>query len=207
MYPRSIPNYPTRALTLPLARPYPPQEIFLDFSADIIYLGPEFRSQHLESFLTTIGQGFELSGLQHLAIDRKLWIGCQQGRWDYLRNSLYSLTLRPVKDIYIIPDDEHNRLEDRYYYKPHEIEFQEPVWRYSFAPAGQIEEAKTVVENLGEWFQRLWLDLGREVEVPRVKVMSVRRSGRKMGDFRTGIWEVQVRLGDMRFWKTWVPPP
>jgi hypothetical protein len=208
MYPRSLPDYPTRTDTypLPLARPYRPQELYVDFSTDIIYLGPEFQWQHLESFLTTTGQGFELSDLQYLALDRKLWLGCRHGRWDYLRNSLYSLSLRPVKEIYIIPDDEHYCLEDRYYYKEHKVEFHEPMWTYSFWPAGQTEYAKTALENLGEWFQRWWLELEEEVEVPRVKAMSVRRSGRRMGDFRNGIWEVQMRLGDMRFWKTWVPP-
>jgi hypothetical protein len=191
------------SFVFPLAFPYKPVEIYIDYSRDIIYLGPEFRSQHLQSFLTTIGQGFELSGVQHLALDRKLWIGSQQGRWEYLRNSLYSLRLRPLKALYIVPDDEVNCLSDKLYYKPHTISLLEPPITYKFCTEGQTEYAKTVVENLGEWFDRLWVDIGREP--PKVLVRSVRREGRRMGDFREGAWEVQKMLGDMRVWKNWVP--
>jgi hypothetical protein len=49
----------------------------------------------------------------------------------------------------------------------------------------------------------LWGDSGREV--PKVRVKSVRREGRRMRDFREGAWEVQKMLGDMRVWKNWVP--
>jgi len=72
-----------------------------------------------------------------------------------------------------------------------------------FCTEGQTEYAKTVVENLGEWFDRLWIDSGREP--PKVLVRSVRREGKRMGDFREGAWEVQKMLGDMRVWKNWVP--
>lgn len=189
----------------PLAFPYRPVEIYLDFSRDTIYLGPEFRSQHLQSFLTTLDEGFELSGLQYLALDRKLWIGSQQGRWEYLRNSLYSLRLRPLKALYIIPDDEINCLDDRYYYRPHTISLLEPAMKYKFRPAGQSEFAKTVVENLAEWCERLWKESECGRTAPEVGVRSVRREGRRMGDFQEGVWEVQKMLGDMRVWRTWVP--
>lgn len=142
--------------------------------------------------------------MQNLALDRKLWIGSQQGRWEYLRNSLYSLRQRPLKVLYIVPDDELRYLNDKFYYKPHIISLLEPAIIYKFRPEGQTEFAKTVVENLGEWFERLWEDSGREV--PEVMVKSVRREGRRMnGDFREGTWEVQRILGDMRVWKNWVP--
>jgi len=189
----------------PLAFPHRPVEIYLDSSPDTLYLGPEFRSQHLQSFLTALDEGFELSGLQYLAIDRKLWIGSQQGRWEYLRNSLYALRLRPLKALYIVPDDEINCLEDRYYYAPHTISLLAPALKYKFRPAGQSECAKTVVENLAEWCERLWKvsECGRAV--PEVGVRSVRREGRRIGDFKEGLWEVQRMLGDMRAWRTWVP--
>lgn len=191
------------SFAFPLAFPHQPVEIYLDYSRDTIYLGPEFHSQHLQSFLTSSGEGFELAEVQHLALDRKLWIGSQQGRWEYLRNSLYSLRLRPLKVLYIIPDDEVNSLNDKFYYKPHSISFLEPAITYKFRPEGQAEFAKTVMENLGEWFERLWVDSGREL--PKVRVKSVRREGRRMGDFREGAWVVQKMLGDMRVWKNWVP--
>jgi hypothetical protein len=132
-----------------------------------------------------------------------LWIGSQQGRWEYLRNSLYSLRLRPLKALYIVPDDEVNCLSDKLYYKPHTISLLEPPITYKFCTEEQTEYAKTVVENLGEWLDRLWVDNGREP--PKVLVRSVRREGRRMGDFREGAWEVQKMLGDMRVWKNWVP--
>jgi len=193
------------SFVFPLAFPYRPVEIYLDYSRDTIYLGPEFRSQHLQSFLTTLDEGFELSGLQHLALDRKLWIGSQQGRWEYLRNSLYSLRLRPLKALYIIPDDELNCLDDRYYYRPHTISLLEPAIKYKFRPAGQTKFAKTVVENLAEWCERLWKESECGRTAPEVAVRSVRREGRRMADPGKGIWEVQKMLGDMRVWRTWVP--
>jgi hypothetical protein len=191
------------SFVFPLAFPYRPVEIYLDFSRDTIYLGPEFRSQHLLSFLATTGEGLELEGLQYLALDRKLWIGSQHGRWEHLRKSLYSLRLRPLKALYIIPDDEFNCLNDKYYYKPHTITLLEPALKYKFRQTGQTKFAKTVVENLAEWCERLWKDSGREA--PEISVKSVRREGRRMGDFKEGVWEVQKMLGDMRVWKTWVP--
>lgn len=114
-----------------------------------------------------------------------------------------------------MPDDEKNSLLDRYFYQEHEIELLEPEWTYEFKPEGQTERSKTVVVNLEEWFERLWTyrsrdvgdgrDTGSKRSVPRVCLRSVRRAGKRMGDFREGAWEVQKTMGDMRIWQTWVP--
>jgi hypothetical protein len=180
--------------------PYAPQKIYIDFSCDIIYLGPEFYSSRLEDFLATTGACQELSGLQYLALDRKLWLCSSNRRWDALRSSLYSLRRRPIKEIYIVPDDEKHCLEDKYYYRKHRIGLTDPLLEYTFKPFEQTEPAKTCVENLGEWFGRFWKE-----GVPRVRWKSVRREGRKMGEWKEGAWEVQRMLGDMRIWKTWMP--
>lgn len=154
----------------------------------------------------------ELAGLQYLALDRKLWLGSTAGRWENLRTALYALKGRPVKEVLIVPDDERNALEDKYYFGKHEIQLRWPGLGYEFVPEGQNVKAKTVIENLGEWFERLWREGDEapregdeEVNVPRVGVVSIRRNGRVMTDFKDGIWEVQKALGDMRVWKTWVP--
>ena len=113
-----------------------------------------------------------------------------------------------------MPDDERNALEDRWYFGKHEVAFKEPGLGYEFVPEGQSGRARTVVQNLGEWFERLWRPGDGDgesvhdedgVKAPRVGVVSVRRSGKVMGDFKDGIWEVQKALGNMRVWKTWVP--
>lgn len=137
-----------------------------------------------------------------------------------------------MKEVYIIPDDDRGALEDRWYYGKHSLVFREPLVEYEFIPAGQTEPAKGVVENLNEWFGRLWADLpGRQAEsaegrdagnvesesgsggeggnvrrvVPKVGIKSVRRGGRQMSDYKDGVWDVQKNLGDMRRWKGWVP--
>lgn len=183
--------------------PYEPQKIFVDFSRDTLYLGPDFNPLHLECFLTTGGVFQELSGLQYLALDRKLWLGSTSGSWVYLRQALYSLIRRPLKALYIVPDDERNALEDRYYYRKHRISLQQPDVEYMFWTNGREEPAKTVTELLEAWFSRLWKPSGREV--PMVGWKSVRRDGRTMEDFRDGAWEVQKRMGDMTLWETWMP--
>lgn len=119
----------------------------------------------------------------------------------------------------IIPDDEKGALIDRWYYGKHDIEVGGPPWAHTFRPNGE-ELAKTVVENLGEWFERLWNMERKEErkedgeyeevrppsEPPNVSVMSVRRNGRRMSEFKDGLWEIQEAMGDMRVWKTWTPP-
>ena len=188
--------------------PYSPQKVYIDFTRDIIYLGPEFKPALLQSFLTASGPYQELRDLQCLALDRKLMLGGPNARWDSLRTALYSLRHRPLKEIYIVPDDEERYLEDRYYYRKHKISLREPGQEYAFWAHGAAEDEpeKTVVENLGEWFEEFWKENGCEREVPRVGWRSVRRDGRRMGDYKTGAWEVQRKVGDMRVWKSWVPP-
>lgn len=186
--------------------PYAPQKVYIDYNRDTIYLGPEFNSARLKDFLTAPGHFQELRDLQYLALDRKLWLGGPNARWDSLRCALYSLRKRPVKEIYMVPDDEERCLEDRYYYRKHKIELRQPLQEYVFWAHGaaQDEPEKTVVDNLGEWFEVFWEGSGRVC--PRVGWRSVRRDGRRMGDYRTGAWEVQRKVGDMEVWKSWVPP-
>lgn len=42
---------------------------------------------------------------------------------------------------------------------------------------------------------------------PDISIMSVRRNGKKMEDFKDGLWGIQKAIGDMRVWKIWKPPP
>ncbi|TVY19565.1 hypothetical protein LARI1_G003403 [Lachnellula arida] len=191
------------SLPLDPAMPYSPQKIYIDYSRDTIYLGPDFSRKRLEAFLTTTGSYQELPGLQYLALDRKLWLVSPDRRWDYLRPSLYSLRRRPLKEIYIVPDDQKHALEDRYYYRKHKIQLKDPEFDYTFTSLGQTELTKTCVENLTEWFGRLLKGEGRGV--PKVGWKSVRRAGSRVGEYREGAWEVQRMLGDMSVWKTWVP--
>lgn len=146
-----------------------------------------------------------------------------------MREALYALKDRPLKEVIIVPDDVVGALEDRWYYRRHEIRLLEPECGYHFRVSGG-EEARTVVENLGEWFGRLWGgkkkmddveeengdgDDDRSVtvsgeeeerEVLTVCVKSIRRNGRTMANFRDGLWSIQEAMGDMRYWKTWTPP-
>ena len=228
--PQANPEFTVGTAPLPYAFPYPPVKVYLNWDNDTIYLGPEFHAHHLHNFLTATGAGHELSGVQRIALSRKLWEGSRNGRWDELRESLYSLKSRPMIEVIIVPDDTTSALEDRWYYRRHEIRLRNPECGYHFRPAGG-EKARTVVENLGEWFERLWgkqrkedggdgeekedgdgesvTVCGEEVEereVPTVCVKSIRRNGREMANFRNGMWGIQEAMGDMRYWKTWNPP-
>ncbi|CAG8974790.1 hypothetical protein HYALB_00000402 [Hymenoscyphus albidus] len=211
--------------------PYAPQRIYLSYNRDTIYLGPEFSQAHLQDFLSSPSPFLELPGLQYLALDRKLWLRERDGTWEGLRNALYSLRNRPMKEVCIVPDDDRGALEDRWYYGKHALVFREPLVSYEFIPAGHTEPAKGVTDNLNEWFSRLWVGLSREGGmgeqfgenegaggevnegeswnmrklVPKVEIKSVRRGGRQMSDYKDGLWEVQRNLGDMRKWKTWIP--
>lgn len=203
--PNATRTYENASDYFPLADPYPPQELYVDFSQDIIYLGPEFRHQHLQAFLTATGPGLELGNVQYLAIDRKAWVsGGVQHRgtgFEYLRQALYSLSHRPLKELYIVPDDEPHHLQDKFYYRQHEVTLQTPPYRYEFRPEGRAEFEMTVVANLNEWMERLWM--GRPI--PKIEIKSVRRNGARMADWKGGMWEIQRLLGDMAAWKTWVP--
>ena len=234
--PQANPEFTVGTAPLPYALPYPPVKVYLSWENDIVYLGPEFHAQHLHNFLTGSGAGHELPRVKRIALSHNLWQGSRNGRWDELREALYSLKTRPVKEVIIVPDDETGALEDRWYYRRHEIKLLEPEFNYHFRPSGG-EKARTVVENLGEWFQRLWNDSGEKVqegeeeeeeeeengdeaksvtvsgdgdeernEAPTVCVKSIRRNGRTMGSFRDGLWGIQEAMGDMRYWKTWNPP-
>lgn len=209
----------------------------------MIYLGPEFKVEHLLQFFTSMGAGMEVGGLQRIAFGHKLWAGSEDGRWDVLRNCLYSLKSRSgVKEVMIVPDDERGSLVDRWYYGKHDIVLEDAEWRYKFRPDNG-DVAKDFVENLEEWFGRLWRDpepsrrhnqipadeqqkeqegedsdaasVGtltgdevpeRGIEPPVVSVKSVRRNGRRMAEFKDGLWQIQEAIGDMRVWKTWTPP-
>jgi hypothetical protein len=183
-----------------LATPYPAQKTYVNFDRDTIYLGPEFQFQHLRSFFTATGPKMELTGLQYLAIDRKLWI-CNTDRLNGLLTALHSLLSRPLKEIYIIPDDTRGSLDDRFYYCEHEIAFQQPLYRYTFRlPHSDVQE-KAIVDNLREWFEKCWKEGGKGI--PSVEIKSVRRNGRCLASFKDGVWEVQKVLGDMEYWKNW----
>ncbi|KAG4441002.1 hypothetical protein IFR05_003509 [Cadophora sp. M221] len=210
------PPYPEDDINAPLSWPHTPKTVHINWAQDTIYLGPEFQLSHLNTFLTTpiASPSFELPGLQNLALNKKLFAGSSTGSWDYLREALYALRGRPVKEISIVVDDERNALADKYYYREHEVRLLEPEWRYEFRLEGETETSMTLVANLEAWFERLWgMDggveegrvVGRKRDVPRVGMMSVRRDGERMGDFREGAWETQKMVGDMRVWKTWVP--
>jgi hypothetical protein len=166
------------------------------------------------------GAELELPGLQYLALDRHLWLGPtwwgqNHQHWEPLRKALYSLHTRPVKELYIVPDDVKGALEDRWYYGKHEIKLVEPECAYTLQLAhnnhGPV--VKGVVENLLEWFVRLWREgwvnervMEGEMEGPRVSIMSLRRNTMKMEDYRHGVWEIQMKLGDMAYWRAWTPP-
>lgn len=143
---------------LSLAEPYPPALVRVNWDRDIIYLGPEFKLEHLLQFFTIAGAGQELHGLQRLALCHKLWAGSEDGRWDVLRNCLWSLKgRRDVREVMIVPDDDRGALIDRWYYGKHAITLAEPEWTYKFRPNnGNV--AKNFVDNLKEWFARLWRD-------------------------------------------------
>jgi hypothetical protein len=223
--PQANPEFTVGTAPLPYAIPYPPVKVYLSWENDVVYLGPEFHAHHLHKFLTGTGTGYELLGVQYIALSHNLWLGSPNGRWDELREALYALKTRPVKEVIIVPDEVH-ALEDRWFYRRHEIKLLEPEFKYHFRPNGG-EKARTVVENLQEWFERLWNpsrkeeeegedeepgDDGESVtvsgddganEVPRVCVKSVRRNGRTMANFRDSMWDIQEEMGDMRYWKTW----
>jgi hypothetical protein len=192
---------------LPLATPYPAQKTYINFCRDTIYLGPEFQSYHLESLLTATGPKMELSGLQYLAMDKKLWTASVDARWHmgHLRAALYSLRSRPIKEIYIVTDDLKEALPDKFYYREHEITLHDAPYEYEFDLSDKGEKEKTIVQNLEGWFERLWKDKDTEKEAPKVEVKSVRRDGRSLSSFKDGIWEVQKVMGGMESWKSWTP--
>ena len=135
-----------------------------------------------------------------------------------------------MKEVILVPDDNIGALEDRWYSRRHEIKLLKPEYTYHFRPNGG-DKATTVVENLQEWFKRLWSDrrkvdddgteaddqsvtvngeeelkVERDERIPIVCVKSIRRNGREMANFRAGLWGIQEAVGDMRYWKTWSPP-
>lgn len=228
--PHANPNLTVGTAPLPYAIPHPPVKVYLSWENDTIYLGPEFHAHHLHDFLTGAGEGQELCGLQRIALGHNLWRCSRNGQWDELREALYSLKARPMKEVILVPDDNIGALEDRWYSRRHEIKLLKPEYTYHFRPNGG-DKATTVVENLQEWFKRLWSDrrkvdddgteaddqsvtvkgeeelkAERDERIPIVCVKSIRRNGRKMADFRAGLWGIQEAVGDMRYWKTWSPP-
>jgi hypothetical protein len=207
-----------RQVTTDLVMPYAPQRIYLDYNRDTIYLGPEFSSQFLHDFLSSPLRFRELSRVQYLALDRKLWLHRQATEWDLVRSTLYTLKNRPVKEIYIIPDDCRTPLEDRWYYGKHALTFREPAFYYRVTTTGQLGP----VEKLQAWFDRVWRSkssprsrlAGRDtnascradITVTKVSFKSVRRAGMSMSDYKEGALEVERSLGDMSRWLMWIPP-
>ena len=85
----------------------------------MVYLGPEFRREHLSQLLTSIDAEMEMEGVQRLALAHKLFMGSpyEDGRFEGLRNCLYSLKRRmALKEVMVVPDDERGALVDRWYY-------------------------------------------------------------------------------------------
>ena len=58
---------------------------------------------------------------------------------------------------------------------------------------------------VGTWAGEEAVEHGRQP--PMISVKSVRRNGRRMADFKEGLWQIQEAMGDMHLWKTWTPPP
>jgi hypothetical protein len=206
-----------RQVSKDLVMPYAPQRIYLNYNRDTIYLGPEFSSEFLQAFLSSPPRFRELSNVQYLALDRKLWLHRQEIEWDIVRSTLYTLKNRPVKEIYIIPDDCRSPLEDRWYYGKHDLTFKEPAFCYRNTRAGELGP----IEKLQAWLDRVWraksLSKSRvvgcdantarcaDVSVPKVSFKSVRRAGLSMSDYKEGVLEVQRSLGDMSRWLMWRP--
>jgi hypothetical protein len=207
-----------RQVSADLVMPYAPQRIYLDYNRDTVYLGPEFSSLFLRDFLSSPPWFRELSNVQYLALDRKLWLHQQATDWDEVRSNLYTLKNRPVKGIYIIPDDCRMPLEDRYYYGKHTLTFKEPAFYYRNTPARDFGP----IEKLQAWFDRVWRRKSSprsritshdtsaprctDITVPRVSFKSVRRAGMSMSDYKEGALEVQRSLGDVSRWLMWIPP-
>lgn len=163
----------------------------------------------------------ELPHVQRFAFSRHLWCGREEER-EGLRESLFGLKKRGVKEVILVPDDQRGPLIDRWYYGKHDIHLLEPEWAYTFRSHGPgvREDSKTVVENLEEWFARLWRvddvcgdsdadgDGRGQVPLcpPKVMVKSIRRNGSRMAAFKDGLWEIQKEMGDMRVWRSWTPP-
>ena len=217
---------------VPYAKPLEPAYAYVSWEHDTIYLGPEFQTYHLLMFLTAKGEGRELEGLRSLAMDRKLWIGLDDGWGEVLRKSLWSLrTRKQLEEIIIVPDDEERCLVDRWYYGKHEIAMREPELG-DIKPASEVG-AQIILENLAGWFGRQWMseksggnkneneggntdhekmeenEMVMDTETcmpPKVSVMSVRRNGQRMRDYTDGICEIQKSMDDVRIWKTWTRP-
>lgn len=232
MNPAADPRETVGTAPIPFAEPRRPQIVRVSWERDTFYLGPDFAREHLARFFRCKD---ELPKLRRIAISRHLWCGREEDR-DVLREALWRLNEREVEEVTLVPDDTRGPLIDRWYYGKHDIELVGPEWEYTFRSSGSTCDAKTVVEGLGEWFERLWrpgglgnerglirrgghggvdgdepqvsnkMGDGGQVLVPKVVVRSVRRSGKRMSAFKDGVWDIQREMGDMRVWKTWLPP-
>jgi len=181
-------------------KPYEPRKVYINFLRDTVYFGPEFKSDHLDIFLTKTGEEQELKELRYIAFSSKLFLAANR-RWDELRSSLYALRKRPVEEVILVPDDERRCLEDKWYYGKHEIKFEKPRWRYTLKPGGG-EREKGVVRKLEEWMEKHWKkDEG--LVGPAVTVQSISRKGESLSDFKEGMWEVQKGVGSEREWEVW----
>ncbi|EPE32118.1 hypothetical protein GLAREA_12200 [Glarea lozoyensis ATCC 20868] len=196
-----------------LVMPYAPQRIYLDYTRDIIYLGPDFSPHFLHEFLVSPSRFLEISKIHYLALDRKQWIHSNQ---EALRNNLYTLRSRPIKQIYIVPDDCEGFLEDRWYYGKHALTFKDPALHYQFTPIGTTGIAKTAAENLQDWVDRVWPSKSRAGSnsrdttlqdgiPPKICIKSVRRAGMSMSDYKEGVMKIQRAFGGMEAWRTWSP--
>ncbi len=171
----------------------------MNWDSDVIYLGPEFQVAHLEQFLKAKGKGMELEGVKFIALDRKLWVGGREwhpGRQRYLGDCLQEIGRRGVEEVWIVPDDECNMLEDRFYYRKHKVEFFEPGKRERWG----TNKVATMVE---QWMGELWrggssetgedsrnMSSGADGSGVKVRVKSIRRNRRRLGFFRLGVEEI-----------------
>lgn len=226
--PNSRRRLATGMTSMPHATPHPPAYVYVSWEHDTIYLGPEFQPRHLLKFLAAQGEGKELEGLRYLALDRKLWVGVDDGWGDVLRNCLGSLRTREnLTEVIAVPDDEERCLIDRWYLGKHDITLRQP-------DLGTSEEwEQAFVGSLESWFGKVWKgEIGNgdntenddendedetnedkkmamergQPKPPKVRVMSLMRNGQKMREYADGISDIQKAMEDMLIWKTWSPP-
>ena len=110
-------------------------------------LSSEFQAHHIHNSLPAQERG-TIIWCASYCTELYLWQGSRSGRWDELRELLFPLKIRPVREMNIVPDDVVGELEERWYYRKHQIELLELECVSYSGSAG--EKARTVVEKLGD---------------------------------------------------------